>query len=146
MKIENDDFLLAALATGNGEEFEPVQIQKLLFLIDKRLGPQTDGPRFNFEAYDYGPFDSGIYRLLGMLAAQEKVQILKEPAIRWQKYRPTPSGLKRGEEVLCQFDPETVSYMRKLSEFVRKLPFAELVGAIYKAYPEMKVNSVFRGV
>jgi hypothetical protein len=39
----------------------------------------------------------------------------------------------------------TISKIKILSEFVRKLSFSELVSAIYKEYPEMKKYSIFRG-
>jgi len=39
---------------------------------------------------------------------------------------------------------EAKDYIGRVSQFVRSLPFAELVSAIYTAYPEMRQNSVFQ--
>jgi hypothetical protein len=36
-----------------------------------------------------------------------------------------------------------VSYIEKLAGFVSKASFVHLVSSIYRAYPEMRVNSVF---
>ena len=73
------------------------------------------------------------------------VEILRNPALRWRNYRLTPEGQGAGEEILGQLDSHVADYVRGLSAFVRRLSFAELVTAIYAAYPEMKVNSVFQG-
>ena len=36
--MSKEELLLAALASAKGSSFSPVQIQKLLFLIDRRIG------------------------------------------------------------------------------------------------------------
>jgi hypothetical protein len=41
-------------------------------------------------------------------------------------------------------DKKAIAYIRQASEFVRSLSFTQLVSAIYKAYPEMRENSVFQ--
>jgi hypothetical protein len=144
-RTSRQNLILAVLATGDGATFTPVRIQKLLFLIDRRIPQEVRGPHFNFVPYDYGPFDSSIYQDLELLAIDEEIEIVEVPNLRWKKYRLTPDGLRVGSSVLNQFGEDTAGYIRKLTEFVGKLSFAELVGAIYKAYPDMKVNSVFRG-
>ena len=138
------DLILAALSAADGATYTPVQVQKLLFLIDRRIPHIVGGPHFNFEPYDYGPFDSRIYAELQSLANAGLVEIITEPTLRWKKYRLTPEGLHRGETLLAQLGPAGASYIKTLVNFVRRLSFGELVGAIYKAYPEMRVNSVFR--
>jgi uncharacterized protein len=143
--IKKTDIILAVLSAGGGNVFTPVKIQKVLFLIDKKIPELVGGPFFNFEPYDYGPFDATIYQDMEQLAANGLVEIIQVPNLRWKKYRPTPDGLKTGVEILKSLDSKTSDYIQSLTDFVRKLSFAELVGAIYKAYPEMKVNSVFRG-
>jgi len=143
--IKKSDMILAVLSAGGGIAFTPVKIQKLLFLIDKRIPELVGGPYFNFEPYDYGPFDATIYQDMEELSQQGLVEIIQEPNLRWKKYRPTPEGFKAGFKILESFGPKTAGCIQSLTDFVKKLSFAELVGAIYKAYPEMKVNSVFRG-
>jgi hypothetical protein len=41
-------------------------------------------------------------------------------------------------------DEQARDYIDRESIFVRSLSFPELVAAIYKAYPEMRANSVFQ--
>jgi hypothetical protein len=143
--MTREELILAALAASGGGTHTPVQIQKLLFLIDKKLAAQVGGPHFDFVPYDYGPFDSSIYTCLDRLAARDLVEVISEPNLRWKKYRLRQEGLQRGANVLSSLHPSVQAYLRDLAGFVRRLSFAQLVASIYRAYPEMKVNSVFRG-
>ena len=56
VRWNEENLVLAALAAG-GENatFSPVQVQKLLFVLDREASPHIDGPHFNFIPYDYGP-------------------------------------------------------------------------------------------
>ena len=138
------EIILASMAASDGAIHTPVQIQKLLFLIDKQLSDRLSvRPFFNFIAYDYGPFDKEIYRLLEDLADNDFVEIIEEKHIRWKRYRLTYSGQKKGEEILSKLEKEVAEHIRKLSHFVRSVSFAQLVSAIYNEYPEMRENSVF---
>jgi len=138
------DVTLAALAVSNGAVQTPVQIQKLLFLLDKKIPEALDGPHFSFVPHNYGPFDRGIYDVLDVLEEQGLVEISRDPHLQWSKYRTTPDGQEEGKKILDHLNPKTYEYIKELSAFVRKLSFSQLVSAIYKEYPEMKVNSVFQ--
>jgi hypothetical protein len=46
------------------------KVQKLLFLIDREIPRLVGGPHFNFQSYDFGPFDRDVYDTLEALAAQ----------------------------------------------------------------------------
>lgn len=142
--MDRESLVLAALSPAHGSPHTPVQVQKLLFLIDKNVPKQVGGPYFNFQPYDYGPFDQAVYGALQSLASKGLVVINEETGKRWKEYLLTPEGQRIGEEFFKQLDNGAALYISKLSEFVRSLNFAQLVSAIYKAYPEMKVNSVFK--
>lgn len=141
--MDKTDITLAALSSANGEVFTPVQVQKLLFLIDKRLAEETGGPHFDFKPYDYGPFDAEVYRVLEDLSADGLVETISNRELRWKKYRITPDGIEKGKAALEQLPSDASDYISRLATFVTSMSFAELVGTIYNAYPEMKVNSVF---
>ena len=143
--MEKKEIILAVLATAEGAVHTPVQIQKLLFLIDKKIPNFINGPYFTFIPYSYGPFDAEIYNLLEELAQEENVEIISAPNLRWAKYRLTINGQKKGEKTLNTLDKKVVEYIIMLSSFVRSLSFAELVSTIYKEFPEMKKNSIFEG-
>lgn len=142
--MDKTEIILAALSSADGATFTPVQIQKLLFLIDMRLADKTGGPHFDFKPYDYGPFDAEIYRALEFLASEEKVEIIEKPNLRWKKYRLTASGNEDGKSLLSNLPESASEYISRLATFVTSMSLEELVGTIYHAYPEMKINSVFR--
>lgn len=142
--ITKSDLILIALAAGEKFEHTPVQIQKLLFLIDKNVGDRIGGPLFEFKPYDYGPFDSSIYDLLRQFEAEGLV--FPSPTLRgWNKHSLTDAGLKKANELSAKIDKHVLDYISQVSKYVRTVSFVDLVSAVYKAYPEMKVNSVFRG-
>lgn len=137
------ELALAALSPAKGAWHTPVQVQKLLFLIERqRPDIVTEGPHFEFLPYHYGPFDKGVYEELEALCTSGLVQTRQSGA--WKSFALTETGEKSGTEFLDQLDPATRTFVEKTSAFVRSQSFSGLVSAIYKAFPEMKVNSVFR--
>ena len=139
------EFVLAAMAPAKGAIHTPVQIQKLLFLLDDNLSEAFDGPHFDFQPYDYGPFDKNVYATLDELSRDSLVEILETPGRVWRRYRLTLDGQSNGDELMSSLSENAIDYLGKISKFVRTTPFAKLVSAIYKAYPDMKKNSVFQG-
>jgi hypothetical protein len=142
--MNRHQFVLAALAPAHGVPHSPVQVQKLLFLLDENIQDSAGGPHFNFEPYHYGPFDKEVYDVLQELETEGLVEIEPETLHRWNTYRLTREGQKAGETILSTLPQTAQTYMTTVSDFVRSLPFAQLVAAIYKAYPHMKANSVFQ--
>lgn len=138
------DLLLAAMAAGEGAEHSPVQVQKLMFLIEKNVGVDLGERVFDFVPYDYGPFDSSLYEVLRELE-QNKLATATPTVRGWKRYSLSPAGQALGAEILGRLPQRASKYIAEVSVFVRKLSFAQLVSAVYKAYPEMKVNSVFKG-
>jgi len=143
MTIDKKSIVLASFAASNGGIHTPVQIQKLLFLIDKSVSTMVQGPHFNFKPYDYGPFDQNVYTVLEGLCQEGSVEII-ESGQTWKKYRLTPNGQKIGDNALNSIESKGQEFIREISKFVLSLSFPQLVSAIYKAYPEMKQNSVFK--
>lgn len=138
-----DDYMLAVLAAGDPAPHSPVQVQKLFFLLDRRIPAMVGGPHFNFEPYAYGPFDHHVYRALEALAEQGMVEIADRPG-RPRCYRLTADGLRRGRTALSNMRSEVRKYITDLSTWVRTLSFPELVASIYREYPAMRAKSVFR--
>jgi uncharacterized protein YwgA len=136
--------MLAALAAESGSVFAPVQIQKLFFLLDKNVAADFGGKQFSFEPYDYGPYDRSVYSELESLARLGLVSVEAASGAARRKYSLTAAGYEMGQRALMQLNPRAQEYFQRVSAWVRSLGFAELVGAIYRQYPDMKVNSVFR--
>ena len=88
------EVVLAALAPAQGKQHSPVQVQKLLFLLDREASELLGGPHFNFVPYNYGPFDKEVYQVLNELDFNELVTIRSGG---WQRDVCTHSyGAERG--------------------------------------------------
>ena len=107
------------------------------------IAKQTAGPHFKFEPYDYGPFDKQVYLELNKLRDDGLVEIFEANRYGTRIYRLTNEGRLIGEEARCKLPEAVHKYICQVVKLIRSLSFAELVSTIYKACPEMKVNSVF---
>jgi len=136
------EIILAALAPAKGDYHSPVQVQKLMFLIDQKIHNLVNGPHFDFKPYNYGPFDKTVYDELEELMNQGLVEAV--PQQTWRNYRLTKRGQEEGERLLGALPETARDYIDRASSFVRSLSFRQLVMAIYKAFPEMRENSVFQ--
>lgn len=141
-RLDRDDYVLAVLATSGEQPWTPVQVQKIFFLLDQRLASQVSGPHFAFAAYDYGPFDPAVYDVIERQQQAELASVDRSASMR--TFRLTRFGQARGEEVLGTLSPAAREYIRSLSAWVRGLSFQQLVSAVYKEFPEMRANSIFR--
>lgn len=136
-----EQIVLAALAPAFGKQHTPVQVQKLLFLLDQEIPRLIGGPVFRFAPYDYGPFDKDVYDTLETLADSELIIVQWDGTMR--RFSLTPAGQDEGDRSLSKLDEKARDYIREASNFVRSLSFSQLVSAIYRAYPDMRVNSIF---
>lgn len=139
--LNRRELVLAALAAGDGEAHDPVEIQKMLFLVDRKIPEEVDGPHFDFRPYNYGPFDREVYEELENADGDGLVRMI--PRGTWSEYELTDEGMEAGREALEALSERGQRYLRTASEFVRTLSFNELVSVIYKSFPDMRENSVF---
>ncbi len=138
--------LLAVLSASGGHPFQPVQIQKAMFLVSQNLpGLVTAGPKYSFAPYDYGPFDSTVYNDARVLQAAGLARIADASNGRWSTYSATDHGLERGTKLLDRMTKGQRKYILDVAAWVRKLSFSALVKSIYDAYPKMRENSIFEG-
>ena len=136
------DWTLLVLVAA-GKPVSPVQLQKSLFLLGRNLGASQLGqPFYQFQAYDYGPFCQQVYADAEGLECAGDVVITSGG--RYREYAATPSGVERAAKLRKGLDPVAATYLDEVVRWVRARSFNELVKAIYRAYPEMKANSVFR--
>ena len=141
--MDKNSAIIVAMAPAKRSPFTPVQMQKLMFLLDKEMGDEMGGPLFNFEPYHYGPFDKSIYACLRELSKGGDVEIVTVDGQHWGNFRLTERGQEKGDHELEQFDSWVRKAIETYSEWVRNLSFSQLVSAIYRQYPETKANSVF---
>lgn len=138
-----EDLILAVLSAGGDSKYTPVQIQKVFFLVDKLIGEKIGGPYFKFVPYHYGPFDKSIYSDLDELRDKDLVTINNRPLSSLKTFSLTQKGIELGQDNLKKLGEKEMAYIKKLNEYVRTLSFSQLVSSIYKAFPEMKKNSIF---
>jgi len=139
------DWTLLVIAARKGKPLQPVQLQKSLFLLKRNLSlSQLQVKKFyQFTPYDYGPFCSKIYSDAETLCLEGLVHIDRLP-IFYRLYSPTEDGIVAANQLMKTLSPETKDYLEKVVEWTSSLSFNELVSAIYRAYPDMKKNSVFQ--
>jgi len=146
LKMDRRELLLVVLAAGRGRAFQPAQIQKAVFLIDRNLPSLVhSGPRYQFAPYNYGPFDRNVYVEAEYLREEGAVVIAPSAGGRWMTYAASDVGLKRGEEILGRLKLKSRQYIESIAEWVLAQSFGSLVKSIYDAYPEMRENSIFQG-
>ena len=132
--------LMAMAAAGRGTLFEPVRIQKFLFVMDREIPHLVGGPHFDFRPYRYGPFDRAVYDELDALRRTGEVDIADGSGCR--TYALTPRGLTKGTAILERLPAEVRRYLSDLARWVLSLSFGRLLAAIYHRFPEMATRSV----
>ncbi|HKN62538.1 MAG TPA: hypothetical protein VJW93_15255 [Candidatus Acidoferrales bacterium] len=142
--MENKEWTLLVLAAADGRPISPVQLQKSLFLLSKNLTPAQLQRRslYEFQPYDYGPFDSAVYSDAESLSAAGLIAIESGGPAR--TYLPTTRGLEEARTIREGLDSVAAQYLEDVVNWVLRQSFGNLVRAIYKSYPDMRKNSVFR--
>ncbi len=145
--ITPKDWTLLVIAAAPLGPLEPVQLQKSLFLLSRNLDKKALSVTsfYKFAAYDYGPFCGEAYADAEQLEREGLVTIERPPSIRFKLYRATEGGQARAIELRAGLQERTRKYLDAVVAWCHALGFNELVTSIYRAYPEMRANSVFRG-
>jgi uncharacterized protein YwgA len=145
LPLSRDEITLVVLALANGESFTPVQVQKSLFLAsDKVATAFRHDSRYDFQPYDYGPFDRQVYSDVENLERQGLAQVNQQAGSRWRTYSASARGIAEGQRLAQQLTGEQRDILGTIVNLVRSLSFNDLVSAIYRAYPNMRERSVFR--
>lgn len=137
--LSRKDIVLAALAGGGLEAcFNPVQIQNLLFLIDRESVSDLGAPRFAFEPGPYGPYDHGVSELLGELAAEGLV-LVDQTGPYWT-YRVSEAGWKLGKAGLERLAQPAVDELHDVADWILAQPVWDLMLTIAALHPEMALD------
>src|SRR5262249_33717803 len=90
LPLQRDQVALLMLSLAEGAPFTPAQIQKAMFLAsDKVPGAFNHHSLYDFQPYDYGPFDWRVYSDIEELERQGLAQISQQPGSRWRTYAAT---------------------------------------------------------
>ncbi|MBY0360162.1 MAG: hypothetical protein K2W82_19320 [Candidatus Obscuribacterales bacterium] len=150
MTVSKEQLALWIVSMAYPSQLSPVQLQKAVFLAQKAL--EEGGwehlltSKYEFEPYDYGPFCKEIYSDLTGFEAQGLVQVgVRFGRSAYNTYATTDEGKHQIDEQTASIPSAVKDHFSDLVKWVKQQSFASLVGAIYRKYPDMKVNSVFKG-
>jgi uncharacterized protein YwgA len=143
--MRNREWALLVIAAAEGRALSPVHLQKALFLLSKNLtaAQLQRESLYDFRPYDYGPFDSAVYRDAESLEGDGFITI--SPEGRNRTYSISAQGLTEAGRLRSSLDAKAIGYLDHVVNWVLSQSFGDLVRAIYKSYPEMREKSVFRG-
>ena len=134
--MDRTDYVLGVLVAAQGA-LTPVQVQKLFFILDQDAALMLHGPYFKFKPYYYGPFDSDVYQELDRLQERGLIAVNKNGIAR--KYEMSSRGIFEGLRTFSNLPPRAQDYIRKLTDWIRALSFAQLVLAVHQKWPSMKL-------
>ena len=142
--MERKTWTLLAIAAGGDSGLEPVELQKSLFLLGEYCREEVGEPFYEFEPWDYGPFDPAVYDDARELEGEGLVSIGRVPGRRWSDYRITRKGAERAEALKSEVPARASKYLSAIVAWAKRLSFAELVTSIYARFPQYKANSIFQ--
>lgn len=144
-------FILAGMVASKDHypvRFTSVQVQKMFFLLDKKIrSEENKPPYFNFKPYYFGPYDKKVYEELEELASENLVEIqqVRSYAGLRKTYNLTSEGVNLGKEVFSSCDEKIrQKIMSCVNRVLSHASFKDLVLDIYSEYPKMRVHSIFR--
>jgi len=142
--MNRKDWTLLAICAAGHKGLSPVQLQKTLFLLGKEIPEAVNGDFYDFQPYNYGPFDRRAYIDAEALADEGRVEISQNAGENWNRFTATRDGEIKASYLQREV-PEATEYLSRLVPWVQQQTFQQLVKAIYAKYPEMRANSVFQG-
>jgi uncharacterized protein YwgA len=138
--MDRKDWTLLAISAGD-QPLTPVQLQKTLFVLGRKREEEVGEDYYDFIAYDYGPFSKDIYSDAEHLAQKGAVSISRTG--RRRRFNLTNAGRERARRVRDEAPDEAVEYLEKFVGWAQDQTFADLLNAVYNAYPRYAKNSVF---
>jgi len=144
MPVERKHIMVLALARAQDQGLSPIQLQKSLFLVARSGLDGIPDPFYSFQPYNYGPFDSAVYRDVSQLIEEGLVHDTRPPGQGWPQFTITSRGSSYVDEVKSQVSQSLSSHIEAVVDWVEPLSFTALLRAIYAAFPEYRENSVFQ--
>jgi hypothetical protein len=79
-----------------------------------------------------------------LLAARGLAEMHPMTGYDWSTYHISQAGRNKVEEIFSTHDQPALQYLQELVRWTQTISFQELIGSIYKQYPEYRANSIFR--
>lgn len=140
VEMTQADAVLAALsAGGSGARFNPVQIQILQFLFDRRVEQAGGASRFHFQPCYAGPYAHAIYEILQRFATSGEVMI--DDSGPYRTYSVSEAGRRCGASVLERMPQSASKGAAKAARWVLSQRYWDMIFAIEREFPEMVTRS-----
>jgi len=144
MALRRDEWLLLFIGLpGDRYPTDRIRLMKGLFLFSQQ-GPVAVGALYDFKPYDYGPFDTRVYRDLDALLADGSVVAEPGPTPGQTLYRLTTPGEGRFSGLLARAPKRAVGQLAEIKQLVTRLGFVELLRDVYQRYPAYAAHSIAR--
>jgi uncharacterized protein len=138
------DWLLVFIGLPDGSyPTDQIRLMKGMFLLSKE-GPPEGRDLYDFEPYDFGPFDKRVYADLDSLTSDGLIASDPVMGTNRRTFRVTSRGEAMVRELAAGFSPESLQYLADLKQFVGSMSFLRLLRHVYAKYPQYAVRSVMR--
>lgn len=132
-----DVVLLIADGAEGSYPLDPIRLMKGCFLVSQ-LGRPAWKELFRFEPYDYGPFDSDVYRSRDALVSRGL--LAAAPAGRYSTYSLTAAGRERVASLRAALG-SNADWFAQIGRYVTSRSFTDLLDEVYAQYPEFATKS-----
>lgn len=122
------------------------RIMKAMFLVQRKLNEEFgEDAGFEFKAYKYGPFDSGVYttleelkekKLIKKTAPEDHASPRDEP-----KYELTEKGAEEAKDLYEQLDERQQQLLQWVRYQQADRALGSLLSYVYRKYPDMTTES-----
>ena len=145
VNMERKHWALLVLDAARPGSLSPLQIQKILFLMNERLSDEVGQDFYHFVPYNYGPFAPEIYADLRLLVDEGLARNIEYAGRSWVAYEISEKGTELASQIKASgpVSKRASEYIAKVVRWVESLTFTQLLSAIYKAYPQYATKSVF---
>ena len=132
--------MIATVAAAGEAGLDRVQLQKSLFLVGEECNSELPADFYQFHPYMYGPFAQEVYADIERLSDGPLIETF--PGDDGRPFYRLVSSNAAG---LFNLSEDLKLGIGRVVEWVRSMPFDELVRAIYYLYPDQRENSVYQG-
>ena len=142
MPARSDWLLLFIGADGDKHQLDQLRVMKGLFLLSHTLEPLAN--QYTFAPYDFGPFDSKVYRDLDALQARGFIDSSNVGIGRRREFWLTELGRRRFDELQASVSAGEFDEIQAAKTFVTSLDADALLSDVYDRFPEFRSRSIAR--
>ncbi|MFT4040941.1 MAG: hypothetical protein QM692_22350 [Thermomicrobiales bacterium] len=142
MPSRPDWLLLFIGADGDKHPLDQLRVMKGLFLLSLSLEPLSG--HYSFTPYDFGPFDSKVYRDLDELQARGFIDSTNVGIGRRRDFWLTELGRRRYIELQASVSGDNFDEIQAAKTYVTSLDADALLSDVYERFPEFRSRSIAR--